>query len=142
MARTPTSTSLRGGRPPAAPVPASLARRRQLAWRLLRYSLIAAVWGALALALVLLWFGRDLPRPETALDAARRPGLTLQDRAGRTFATFGDVVGDPLRLGDMPHFLSAAAVAVEDRRFYRHPGLDLIGIARAAFVNLRAGRLV
>lgn len=121
-----------------APKPA----RRRLAWRALRAGVIAAVWGALALVLVLAWFGRDLPRPEVALDAVRRPGLTLQDRTGRVFATFGDVVGDPLRLGDMPRFLPAAAVAVEDRRFYRHPGLDLIGIARAAFVNLRAGRLV
>lgn len=109
---------------------------------MLRAGVIVVVWGALTLALVLAWFSRDLPRPEVALDAVRRPGLTLQDRTGRVFATFGDVVGDPLRLGDMPRFLPAAAVAVEDRRFYRHPGLDLIGIARAAFVNLRAGRLV
>ncbi len=148
MGRAPILPPLQAAKPPAAPVlrpdagSSKLARRRRLAWQVLRYAVIAAVWGAVAVALVLLWFGRDLPRPETALDAARRPGLTLQDRAGRPFATFGDVVGDPLRLGDMPKFLPAAAVAVEDHRFYRHPGLDLIGIARAAFVNLRAGRLV
>ena len=51
---------------------------------------------------MLLWFARDLPRPESALDAARRPSLTLEDRTGHVFATFGDVVGDPLRLTDLP----------------------------------------
>jgi penicillin-binding protein 1A len=100
------------------------------------------IWGALAVAVTLLWFARDLPRPEAALDAARRPSLTLEDRSGRVFATFGDVVGDPLRLADMPAWLPAAAVAVEDRRFWHHPGVDPIGMARAAWTNLTAGRLV
>ncbi len=116
--------------------------RRRMLWRLLRALLIAGVWGVLAAGLMLMWFARDLPRPDAALDAARRPGLILQDRAGHPFATFGDVVGDPLRLRDMPRYLPAAAVAVEDRRFYSHPGLDFVGIARAAWVNLRARRLV
>ena len=122
--------------PPARP------RRRRFLWPLLRWALILGIWAALVGVGVLVWFARDLPRPETALDAARRPGLALQDRGGQTFATFGDVVGEPLRLADMPRWLPAAAVAVEDRRFYRHYGLDLIGVARAVFVNLKAGRLV
>ena len=117
-------------------------RRRRLAWRLLRLAVIAGVWLTLAAGLVLIWLARDLPRPETALDAARRPGLTLQDRGGTPFATFGDVVGEPLRMTDLPRALPAAAVAVEDRRFWSHPGLDIIGIARAGWVNMRAGRLV
>ena len=73
---------------------------------------------------------RDLPRPETALDAARRPGLTLQDRGGVVFATFGDLVGEPLRLADMPRCLPAAAVAVEDRRYWSHGAIDVVGIGR------------
>ena len=104
--------------------------------------MIAAIWGALALALVVLWFARDLPRPESALDATRRPSLTLEDRSGRIFASFGDVVGEPLRLGDMPAYLPAAVVAVEDRRFWSHPGIDPIGLARAAWTDLTAGHLV
>jgi penicillin-binding protein 1A len=103
---------------------------------------IALVWGALAAAVVLLWFAHDLPRPEAALDGARRPSITLQDRSGHVFATFGDVVGDPLRLTDMPRYLPAAAVAVEDRRFWHHPGVDLIGLARATWTDLAAWRLV
>ena len=109
---------------------------------MLRWGLIAGIWFVVMGALGVLWLARDLPRPDAALDAARRPGLSLQDRSGAVFATFGDVVGEPLRLRDLPPTLPAAAVAVEDRRFYRHSGLDLIGIARAVWVNVTAGRLV
>ncbi len=121
-------------------LPAPPVRRRR--FRLLRAAVIASVWGGLALALALLWFTWDMPSPGAAQDAARRPSLTLQDRAGRTIATYGDVVGETLRLADLPAYLPAAAVAVEDRRFFSHPGLDLVGMARAAVVNARAGRVV
>ena len=117
-------------------------RRRRLGWRVFKWSVILAVWGSVTLGLALVWFAWDLPRPEAALDAARRPSLTLQDRSGHIYANFGDVVGDPLRLADMPPYLPAAAVAVEDRRFYDHGALDPIGIARAIWVDLTAGRLV
>lgn len=129
-------------RPPSrAAAPARAPRRR---WpKLLRWSILLGVWGAVALACILLYFAWDLPRPEAALDAARRPSLTLTDDTGRLVATFGDVVGEPLRLSQMSPWLPKAAVSVEDRRYWSHTmGLDLIGIARAMWVNLRAGRLV
>ncbi len=116
--------------------------RRRWVWWLLRWMTILCVWGVLAVAVVLVWFARDLPRPETALDAARRPGLSLEDRTGHVIATFGDIVGEPLRLAALPRALPEAAVAVEDRRFYRHFGLDPVGILRALVVNLRSGRVV
>ena len=120
-------------------IPAPSRRRR---WVLLKWLIILAVWAAVLGGLAVFWFAWDLPRPEAALDAARRPSLTLQDSRGQIFANFGDVVGEPLRLSDLPPYLPAAAVAVEDRRFYGHHGIDLIGILRASVVNLRAGRLV
>jgi penicillin-binding protein 1A len=116
-------------------------RRRVLRWRLLRWGIIAAVWGALAAVLVLLWFARDLPRPEDALDAVRRPSILLRDQAGAVVATYGDVVGDPLRLSDMPPFLPAAAVAIEDRRFWSHGGFDWWGMLRAATIDVASGRV-
>ena len=80
--------------------------------------------------------------PKSALDAARRPSLTLEDRSGHVIATFGDLVGEPLRLKDFPPALPAAVVAVEDRRFCHHFGIDPIGLLRAAWVNVTAGRVV
>jgi penicillin-binding protein 1A len=130
---------------PDDPAPAvrrrSSRRRRLLSW-LLRWTIIAAVWTSLVAAIVILWFCRDIPRPETALDAVRRPSLTLQDRSGRVIATYGDLVGEPLRLSQFPPALPAAVIAVEDRRFYHHPGIDPVGLARALWVNLTAGRVV
>ena len=125
-------------RPPSVAPPR---RRARLRWRIARFLLIVGIWAVLAAGVTLVWFARDLPRPEAALDAARRPGLTLQDRTGHSFATFGDVVGESLRLTDMPTALPQAVVSIEDRRFWSHPGIDVLGLARAFVVNLRSGRL-
>ena len=134
MPRAPVSAH---ALPPAGAVPR--ARRR---WpRVLRVALIAAIWTTLALAAALLWFARDLPRPDSALDPARRPSLTLDDSSGRVLATFGDVVGEPMRLADLPRYVPEAAVAIEDRRFWHEPGIDPIGMARAALTDIMRGRL-
>lgn len=132
-----------GAEPPRqAPEARAAGQRRRIPWRLLRRLAIGLVWGVVGLALLLLWFLRDLPRPEDALDAVRRPSLILQDRTGRSFATYGDVVGEALRLSEMPKYLPEAAVAVEDRRFWSHSGIDLEGMARAAVADLLAGHIV
>lgn len=125
---------------PAAP-PARPGKRRAFSW-LLRWGFIASVWLTLAAVVAVLWFARDLPRPESALDAVRRPSLTLLDRSGHLIATFGDLVGEPLRLKDFSPFLPAAVVAIEDRRFWHHPGIDPIGLLRAAWVDVTAGHVV
>ncbi len=136
--RRPPAPPRRAAAPPAPPRAELPPRRR---FRLLRYSIIILVWGLLALGGLLLWFAHDLPHPESALDAVRRPSLTLEDRGGHVFAAFGDIVGDPLRLSDMPAYLPAAVVAIEDRRFWAHPGVDFIGLARAAFTDLTSGQI-
>ena len=154
MSRSPRANPVRrmpprvGAAPPRAPAPPPRAippakpKSRRWPRILLKWGLLLTIWGTLAITLVVLWFARDLPRPESALDAIRRPSLTLQDRSGQIFATFGDLVGESLRLPDMPRDLPAALVAVEDRRFWHHPGIDPIGLMRAAYVNVTHGRLI
>ena len=132
------------GLPDLAPIEASgraVRKRRSLFGVLFRIWLFITVWGTLAAAVLVVWAAWDLPRPESAMDSVRRPALVLQDRAAQTIATYGDLVGEPLRLTDVPPDLPAAVVAVEDHRFWRHHGIDVIGLARAAWVNIVKGRV-
>ena len=124
------------------PFPPARARRRPLVLILLRWSVLLTVWGGLALGAALLWFAWDLPRPEAALAATRRASVTLLAGDGRLIATSGDLYGETLRLRDLPAHVPAAFIAIEDRRFREHFGIDLIGLLRAAHANLVAGRVV
>src|SRR5580658_2200778 len=128
--------------PPRQSVPVREKQGRSLFGRLVKAGVFLTIWGLIALVAIVIWAAYDLPRPESALDAVRRPALVLQDRNGSTFATYGDLVGEALRLSDLPPELPAAVVAVEDHRFYHHSGIDFIGLARAMWVNVTHGRLV
>jgi penicillin-binding protein 1B len=59
-------------------------------------------------------------------------------------ASGGDRPGEdhrPVRLRDVPFSLLQAVLAAEDHRFFDHPGVDLRGLMRAAWVNVRSGRV-
>ena len=51
-------------------------------------------------------------------------------------ATRGEMAGANVALKDLPPYLPKAFIAIEDRRFYSHYGIDPIGIARAAVANV------
>jgi penicillin-binding protein 1A len=107
----------------------------------LRWLVLLTIWGGVAMAALLLFLTWDLPRTDIALAQTRRAGVTLEASDGRILATSGDVVGDIVRLADLPAHLPAAVIAIEDRRFRDHWGIDPIGIARAAWVNVSSGRV-
>ena len=77
--------------------------------------------------------------PETG---ARPATFTFLDADGRVIGRRGPVAGEVLKLEEMPAYLPAAFMAMEDRRFYRHHGVDLLGLARAAYADFRAHRVV
>jgi penicillin-binding protein 1A len=115
--------------------------RRRLARRIAAWALIGLVWGGLAVGVLLLVLAWDLPRPEEALETTRRPSVTLEAADGRLLSTSGDLYGETVRLRDVPVHLPTALLAIEDRRFRNHFGLDPIGLLRAVWVNLTTGRV-
>ncbi len=102
----------------------------------------ACFWLVIALVGVALWYSQDLPPIDRLADDSRQPSITLAAADGSTIASFGDVYGEPLKVEEMSPFLPQAVIAIEDRRYYGHYGIDPIGIARAMLTNLQAGRLV
>ncbi|GHD38897.1 penicillin-binding protein 1A [Thalassobaculum fulvum] len=127
----------RRGRPPAA---------RSLAGRVLRagllWSAVAGLWALVAVAGVLAWQAYRLPDIGDLDRYTRAGAVRLAGADGRMFASFGPIYGDPLTVDQLPKHLVQAVIATEDRRFYDHPGVDPIGLARAAWTNLMAGRVV
>ena len=85
------------------------------------------------------------PLPESLLRTPRAPTLTLLDRAGaplRTTRTREGALQQWVSLAELDPALLVAFVAAEDRRFFSHPGVDPRALARAAWADLRAGRIV
>ena len=110
--------------------------------RLLSWSLVAAIWLSIAGLGVIGWFAYDLPDVSRFAELTRKPSVTLVSAEGERIAAFGDLYGETVRLSELPPYVPLAVLAVEDRRFYQHPGIDAFGLLRAIVVNLRAGRIV
>ena len=70
---------------------------------------------------------------------ATQSALTFEAAQGDVFAARGVFKGDKLTAADLPPHLAQAIVAIEDRRFYEHSGIDIRGILRAGWRNTQAG---
>jgi penicillin-binding protein 1A len=135
---------------PQGPIRADLAHARQA--RLgagLRLALLAVLSLLLASMLVGLSVWKlafsDLPTlPDKAAlwSLNQPPGITFLDRDGQAIATRGSRRGQVVGLADMPAYVPQAFLAAEDRRFYSHPGVDVIGVLRAAWADLGRRRVV
>jgi penicillin-binding protein 1A len=69
----------------------------------------------------------------------RAPQVVFVDRNGARIGVRGGRYGPAVDIRSLPAHVPAAFVAIEDRRFYSHPGFDAAGIARAAAANLAEG---
>ncbi|WP_156962161.1 transglycosylase domain-containing protein [Candidatus Paracaedibacter symbiosus] len=90
----------------------------------------------------ILWFSYDLPDVNHLQASVRKPGVTVQAQDGTIIGTYGDLYEDMVKISELPPYVPQAFMAIEDRRFYSHFGVDLIGLVRAAYTNYKANRVV
>jgi penicillin-binding protein 1A len=102
---------------------------------------VAAIWVAIAVVGVVLVFSQGLPDISRLYAIQRQPSITYLDRSGAVIAQRGSQYAPPVKIDEMPPYVPAAFVAIEDRRFYHHIGFDLIGILRAVVSDLRHGHM-
>ena len=104
---------------------------------------IAAAGAASAVLLAVFVFAfiyRQLPPIDTLSDYRPRVPLRIWSADGQLMGEFGEERRDFIRLKDVPAHVKHAILAAEDAGFYDHPGIEITGIARAAFINLLTGR--
>jgi penicillin-binding protein 1A len=106
--------------------------------RLLRLALVLGLVGlALGLAALgtLYWLiAPRLPDVQVLRHVEMQLPLTVYSREGKLIAQFGETRRYPARIADIPEPVKQAFIAVEDARFYEHPGIDWRGITRAVWL--------
>jgi penicillin-binding protein 1A len=107
--------------------------RRSFLGRLVYWGFVLGLWGGVAIAGLFAYYASQLPPIDQLAVPKRPPNIAILAADGSLIANRGDTGGAAVRLSELPPYLPKAFVAIEDRRFYSHFGIDPIGIARAVF---------
>ncbi|MHA1553554.1 MAG: transglycosylase domain-containing protein, partial [Alphaproteobacteria bacterium] len=113
------------------------ALRRVVYWTVV----LVVITGGLG-ATVAGYYATRLPAADSWAVPARAANVRVLAANGSLISNRADTAGVRLSLEEMSPYLPEAVIAIEDRRFYWHFGLDPIGLARAVLANWRAGRIV
>src|SRR5215217_3951967 len=117
----------RGGKP---------RKRRSILGRLVYGAIVLGVWGVIAVSGIIAYHAAQLPPIDQLAVPKRPPNIAILAADGSLLANRGETGGRSVALKELPPYLPGAFVAIEDRRFYDHFGVDPVGIARAMFRNI------
>ncbi|VAW22449.1 Multimodular transpeptidase-transglycosylase [hydrothermal vent metagenome] len=106
------------------------------------WSLVLGIWATLAVAGIIVYYAIQLPSSDSWAVPKRPANIRIIAANGQLISNRGKMGGEAVALYELPQYVPAAVISIEDRRFYSHFGIDPIGIARAMVVNIEAGRIV
>ncbi len=131
----------KGGAAARETAPRHRRKRRSLLGFLIKWTLVLCVWAVLGVAGIVAYEAAKLPPMQTLMVPKRPPTIMIQAADGKPLATRGDMGGAAVPLKQLPPYLPNAFIAIEDRRFYEHWGLDPVGLGRAVATNLISRRV-
>ena len=94
---------------------------------------------AAMVAIVTILLYPQLPSLEALTDYRPKVPLRIYTADGYLIGEFGEERRNPVHIQDVPALMKHAILAAEDERFYTHPGVDTLGVLRAAYSNLVSG---
>ncbi len=110
--------------------------------RLVYWSIVLGIWGAIGVGGLVLYYGARMPSATSWAIPDRPPNIKILAVNGEIIANRGVTGGEALPLEDMSPYIPQAVISIEDRRFYSHFGIDPLGLARAMITNITSGRMV
>ncbi|HTJ56825.1 MAG TPA: PBP1A family penicillin-binding protein [Devosiaceae bacterium] len=138
----------RGGKPAPQPKRGKATKRKKrrggplgLFLGLLYWAMILGFWGLVAGGGVVAYYGAQLPSSNTWAIPQRPPNIKILAADGTLISNRGKYGGEAMSLKELPYYVPAAVIAIEDRRFMQHWGIDPIGIASALLENLTHHRV-
>ncbi|ESQ86786.1 penicillin-binding protein 1A [Asticcacaulis sp. AC460] len=100
------------------------------------WATIGLIWIAIFGIAFLAVMAIDLPDTSNLYQTNRQPSVTYLDRSGALISVRGSQYAPPVDVDKLPDYVPLAFVAIEDRRFFQHPGFDPVGITRALVRNM------
>ncbi|MET0276757.1 MAG: transglycosylase domain-containing protein, partial [Pseudorhodoplanes sp.] len=110
-------------------------RQKSLIGRVVYWGAVLALWGVVGMIGLVFWVGAHLPSIQSLEVPKRPPSIQITGTDGKVMVTRGDS-GVSATVKELPKYMPQAFIAIEDRRFYQHFGVDPLGIARAAVANI------
>jgi penicillin-binding protein 1A len=107
--------------------------------RIISTLLLIAMLGIFAFAGLIIYLNSTLPDVKSLAHVQMQEPLRVFTSDGLLMAEFGEKRRNPVPLSDIPLPLQQAVIATEDQNFYKHSGVDVIGLFRAAIKLLTTG---
>ncbi|ESZ45488.1 transglycosylase domain-containing protein [Mesorhizobium sp. RSR565B] len=108
--------------------------------RMFYWCFVLCIWGGIAVAGIVVYYGAKMPAATTWSIPDRAPNIKIVSVDGQLLANRGMSGGEAVGLHEMSPYIPEAVIAIEDRRFYSHFGIDPIGLSRAMVTNVLGRR--
>ena len=109
--------------------------------KLVYWLFLLGLWGGIAVAGVVAYFDVQLPSSNTWAVPDRPANIRILAADGQLISNRGKTGGEAVSMRELPHYVPAAFIAIEDRRFYEHFGVDVMGLMSVALESVQAGEI-